>query len=78
MVLFRILSGHRARTDDRDPAHAFDQYPFSDRLSELGLEGFRRIRDQTFPPFAELHPSPLQQTKIAPDGTSAFSPLGTG
>lgn len=70
-----ISSGHRARTDDRDQMHGFDQYPFSDRLSELGLDGFRR---QTFPPFAELHPSPLQQTKISPDGTSAFSPLGAG
>nr|ACF96955.1 Runx [Nematostella vectensis] len=66
---------HRTRSDERDPNHPFDQF-FPDRISDIGLDGFRsRMRDPTFPPFAELHPNPLQPNKLTPDGTSAFSPL---
>ena len=72
------LIGHRTRSDERDQA-GYDQFHFSDRLSELGFEGLRRsIRDNSFGPFTELHPGPLQPVKLPPDGTSAFSALAPG
>lgn len=67
---------HRTRSDERDQANAYEQFHFSDRLSELGFEGLRRsIRDNSFAPFTELHPGPLQPVKLPPDATSAFSAL---
>jgi len=73
------LTGHRTRSDERDQANAYEQFHFSDRLSELGFEGLRRsIRDNSFAPFTELHPGPLQPVKLPPDATSAFSALAAG
>lgn len=67
---------HRTRSDERDQANAYEQFHFSDRLSELGFEGLRRsIRDNSFGPFTELHPGPLQPVKLPPDASSAFSAL---
>ena len=74
-----FLTGHRTRSDERDQANAYEQFHFSDRLSELGFEGLRRsIRDNSFAPFTELHPGPLQPVKLPPDATSAFSALAAG
>ncbi|XP_068698837.1 runt-related transcription factor 1-like isoform X2 [Montipora capricornis] len=43
---------------------------------KLGYEGLRRsIRDNSFGPFTELHPGPLQPVKLPPDASSAFSAL---
>lgn len=73
------LTGHRTRSDERDQANAYEQFHFSDRLSELGFEGLRRsIRDNSFGPFTELHPGPLQPVKLPPDASSAFSALNPG
>ena len=73
------MTGHRTRSDERDQANAYEQFHFSDRLSELGFEGLRRsIRDNSFAPFTELHPGPLQPVKLPPDATSAFSALAAG
>ena len=73
------MTGHRTRSDERDQANAYEQFHFSDRLSELGFEGLRRsIRDNSFAPFTELHPGPLQPVKLPQDATSAFSALATG
>ncbi|XP_068698836.1 runt-related transcription factor 1-like isoform X1 [Montipora capricornis] len=67
---------HRTRSDEREQANAYEQFHFSDRLSELGYEGLRRsIRDNSFGPFTELHPGPLQPVKLPPDASSAFSAL---
>lgn len=72
------LTGHRTRSDERDQANAYEQFHFSDRLSELGFEGLRRsIRDNSFAPFTELHPGQLQPVKLPPDA-SAFSALAPG
>ncbi|CAH3176660.1 unnamed protein product [Porites lobata] len=64
---------HRTRSDERDQANAYDQFHSFDHL---GFEGLRRsIRDNSFPPFTELHPGPLQPVKLPADASSAFSAL---
>ena len=68
--------GHRTRSDDREQPHGFEQFAFSERLSELGLhvDTLRRsMRDSNFPPFTELHATTLKPMTM-PDA-SAFSAL---
>lgn len=70
------MTGHRTRSDERDQANAYDQFHSFDHL---GFEGLRRsIRDNSFPPFTELHPGPLQPVKLPADASSAFSALAPG